>query len=342
MNIKRTFFSLAGIAAPLVPLNLYAAITSLKLIMPTYHLIDDEENVPHVNRLYPVRNRKFFLRDIEFFSQFNFLSLQDIIKIAKGEKKIDKPSVFISFDDGFRQVHDVVAPILIQKGIPATVFLNSSTLDNKDLMFRNKASLIMNLISGRDFSIKEFNEKSGMRMESKSDLSSFVRSIRYFQKEKLDEIARFAGVDFNDFLKSYRPYLNSEQVRNLLTSGFDIGAHSIDHPLYSEIPLEEQVRQTTTNINFLKEKFGINSCSFAFPFTDNGVQNSFFRYFYHENCGLLDVSFAGAGLKKDPCRFHFQRIPMEKSLSSASRIISSEYLYYIAKSVFNKNTIKRK
>ena len=40
-------------------------------------------------------------------------------------EKNDKPQVVLTFDDGYRTVHDVVAPILKRYGLPATVYLNS-------------------------------------------------------------------------------------------------------------------------------------------------------------------------------------------------------------------------
>ena len=45
-------------------------------------------------------------------------------------KKSGKLKVVLTFDDGYRTVHDVVAPILKQYGLPATVYLNSGHISD--------------------------------------------------------------------------------------------------------------------------------------------------------------------------------------------------------------------
>jgi hypothetical protein len=56
----------------------------------------------------------------------------------------------------------------------------------------------------------------------------------------------------------------------------------------------------------------------------------------------VDLSFGISGMKNESVPFHLHRIPMETGNDSAQQIITGEYLYYLAKSVFRKNNIRRK
>ena len=55
--------------------------------------------------------------------------------------------MFLSFDDGLREIANEIAPLCRQVGVPATFFVNSASLDNRFLCFRNKASLLIEKLS---------------------------------------------------------------------------------------------------------------------------------------------------------------------------------------------------
>ena len=71
--------------------------------------------------------------------------------------------VVLTFDDGHLEMFEVVAPILSKRGISATFFLNTGFLDNKDMFFRHKASLLIghlkSLQNGKYLKLVEKNLK---------------------------------------------------------------------------------------------------------------------------------------------------------------------------------------
>ena len=141
----------------------------------------------------------------------------------------------------------------------------------------------------------------------------------------------------------YKPYLSSDQIRELQGSGFEFGAHSIDHPEYRFLPMEEQLRQTGLSLQDLKARFGLKHRFFAFPFTDYGVSKAFFDIAFGEQAdeGILDLGFGAAGIKDDIHPRNLQRVPMEGTQLSAHRIVAAEYLYFLLKAPLGKNRIRR-
>jgi peptidoglycan/xylan/chitin deacetylase (PgdA/CDA1 family) len=152
-------------------------------------------------------------------------------------------------------------------------------------------------------------------------------------------IANDMDADFENFLKDYKPYMTSEQIRSLIAQGFSIGSHSCSHPYYEDLSIEKQVSQTVDCLDVLQKDFQIKEKLFAFPFTDHGVSKKFFEQIL--DSGKIDFSFGGAGIKKDIHPRQFQRIPMEGWGASAEQIIKSEYLYYLLRAPLFRNTIKR-
>ena len=114
------------------------------LFLPFYHLVSDE-NPSHVRYLYPVRTVRQFRDDLDFFlKNYQPVPLEALWPLAENpaQQPSGRPAMHLSFDDGLRECHDVVMPILLEKGVPATFFLNPDIVDNRDLMFRYKASLL--------------------------------------------------------------------------------------------------------------------------------------------------------------------------------------------------------
>lgn len=338
MNIKETlFFPILKVCASAVPFGPIKKLTGQKVIFPTYHLVSDKE-VPHVGNLYQIRNEKLFNEDLEFMlKHFNPISIDELLKWRNGQLRLGKPSFFLSFDDGLREVKEVIAPILIKKGIPAAFFINPAFTDNRELMFRNKASLLIDLFKRKKINFKRTFDTTGIKEDQ---FIQIVKSVKYKERDLLDNLALASEFSFSDYLKERKPYLDSEEIMQLKQLGFHIGAHSLDHPLYEQLTLEEQVVETSESVDYIINKGFSKLRTFAFPFTDHGVSAALFNQMYEKMS--LDCSFGVAGIKHENYKFHFQRIPMEKSLDSARQIIATEYIYYILKSPLGKNHINRK
>ena len=301
--------------------------TGQPLFLPFYHTIGNAKNLPHIAHLYQPRSTKQFEKDLNYLlKHFTPVDL-NFFKNKTHLKQFNKPYFHLTFDDGLREVFDIAAPILVKKGIPATIFLNADFVDNRDLFFRYKASLIV------DFLNKKENSKSE-KAEIQKIIPEGLLSINFSNKNKLDQIAEILKIDFNDFLKEREPYLTTKQIRKLRSDGFTFGGHSLNHPLFSEISLTEQIRQATESVLYAKKIAVQKTGAFAFPFTDDGVKNTFFNQIFQEKD--IDISFGTAGLKKQRYPTHFQRFPMEGIDWSAEELIKVEYLYYVVKRFFGR------
>jgi peptidoglycan/xylan/chitin deacetylase (PgdA/CDA1 family) len=136
-------------------------------------------------------------------------------------------------------------------------------------------------------------------------------------------VAEAVGIDFQDYLATRKPYLTKGQIRGLLREGFHIGAHSIDHPPYSAIPLKEQLRQTRESVFQIRKLFEGKEATFAFPFNDDGVSGDFFN----EMKDTVALYFGTGGFGYSiPYRL-FQRVPMELPLKNPRTSIAINYLF---------------
>jgi peptidoglycan/xylan/chitin deacetylase (PgdA/CDA1 family) len=325
-----------------VAFPLFRRLRSVNPLVVYYHVVSDGK-LPHIENLYSFRNRAQFESDLEVLLRYyRPLSLQDFVASLADERKLPRDSFLLTFDDGLKQCYDVVSPILKKKGIPATFFLCSGFLDNKDLAYDLKKSLLANQIRAhkpgpeQERRVRSVLEQTGIRSQ---DCVTGVLSVKYNQKQSLDEIRKILDYDFSAFLEKEQPYLNSTQVFELIKLGHAIGSHSIDHPRYADLPLAEQLHQTRESTRFITERFSLKYSAFSFPHSDAEVSLEFFDEILNQ--GTLDVCFGNRGLLHDPVSRNIQRTSMEKTQMQAEAILGKSYARAFGKFIAGQGVIQR-
>ena len=340
--LKSVLYSRFNPLPMLLPLRPAIALTGQRLIMVVYHTVCDE--VPgHIKHLYEPRSLKRFTEDIQFLCRYyDPVDLLRLREITLNREKPKKNLFFISFDDGLREFYTHAVPVLLKMGVPATCFLNSAFIDNKDLFYRYKVSLLIEGIQ-KHKEKKEFWQDFHRLKEKFGIGQGYYRDVLLHLDQNsipfIDEAAKLIQIDFNDYLKNYKPYLTSDQIRDLIAKGFTFGAHSINHPDFRKLPDNEKIDQTLISVEEVEKKFNLSYRIFAFPFTDYGIGKAFFDAVYARD--RVELSFGSAGIKRDSVQNNLQRIPMEEYKLSAARRLKTDYFYYLLKSPFGKNLIRR-
>jgi len=309
-------------------------LSSKKVILPFYHTVSDVE-LPFIKHLYYVKTTKEFEEDLNYLLKwFVPISAETLIN-----SNINKPSFLLTFDDGLSTFYNVVSPILLRRKVTAINFLNSSFIDNKELFYRFKVSLLKDYISKNNVKTNtEIKELVSVNKESFFDLDDWLGNCTIKDDKKLDLLAKYLEVKFEVFLKEQKPFLSTNQIVELIEKGFYFGGHSVSHPLYKNLSINDQLSQTFNSVDFVINKFNLKSKYFSFPFSDIDVSKDFFKKIKKENI----ISFGSSGLKEEKNTTHFQRIPMEyESNYSAKQIVRGELIFYLVKSVFGLNSIKR-
>lgn len=317
--------TLSFIAGTIPPPFLYRTGSPV-IIHPFYHTVSDEY-LPHVHPLYKPKSTKAFEKDIDFLSyHFEAISI-DAVFLAKNRKQT-KNAFHLSFDDGLRGVYETALPLLFQKGIPATIFVNSDFAGNEQLFYRHKAALLIDKLNNRAVSKatqKEIANGLSANFSPKHSLQANIRRLPYSQENLLDIVAPLLDVDFQAYLKKNKPYLTISELKEMQKKGFTIGAHSINHPPFCELSEPEQVRQTVESCNFVKKTFGEQRAYFSFPFSDKGISCSFFKAID----GQVDLCFGITGINIQNNGKHIGRIDMEKNGRNVREIINKAFLKYL-------------
>lgn len=325
-----------------IPFSILNRLFSNTLLLPSYHVVSDYK-VPHTHYLLNKhRTIKLFRSDMEFFLKYyQPIALQDLISLIKDDRSVPKNHFFLSFDDGLREIYEIVAPILLEMGIPATFFINTDFIDNQNLFYRFKASLLIDHIKKNRHNLpisdlRDFLMSKGLHAYQ---LERSLMSIGFNAKNILDEIAVILGYDFNKYLMQVKPFLTTEQIKHLLSKGFTIGAHSINHPEFGTLNYEEQLYQAIESLNRIRNIFSIDYGAFAFPFNDIGISKRFFSEM--NDSGICDIFFGTSDLRKCIIKNNFERFFLEGLSISARHFTSAVYLKLLLYRAIGKETIQR-
>jgi peptidoglycan/xylan/chitin deacetylase (PgdA/CDA1 family) len=324
-----------------VPHSLLGAVAGIGLIVPYYHLVSDAE-VRHVRHLYPYKSIRKFEADLEFvMKRYTPIALSDLLDHLKHGRRLPPKSALLTFDDGFREMSDTVAPILRAKGVAATFFVSTAFIDNHEMCYLNKASLLIDEIGRRGSCSVNERVQQALRSQGlpSGSPTTAILSIAFRQRHVIDELAEVINLDIQSYVTRQQPYLTSDQIRTLIRDGFAIGAHSVNHPLYADLPLAEQLHQTLESVKSIRQTFGLSYGAFAFPHSDRQVSQQYFERVAES--GVLDVSFGTSGMVTDSIPNHFQRFSLEAPRQPARRIIAFHLARRFAKRMRGTSTIQR-
>lgn len=121
--------------------NLTSQDINKKIIILMYHglvknnEVDEEkfklryEGAPY---LYS-RKESQFINDMEYIkkSDYEVISLYDLLEMQKGRRNLNNSAVIITFDDGAKSQYDIAFPILKQYGFKATFFVITNKVSQK-------------------------------------------------------------------------------------------------------------------------------------------------------------------------------------------------------------------
>lgn len=282
-----------------------------KIFVALYHLVSDQ-HVPHTHHLYKNNTVDEFHSHLDaILSNFNPISLDDLRNYCLSRHDLPEKPALITLDDGMREAFDVAAPILASYGIPATFFVATDFLDNKNLFYRHKASLLIDCIT-RGLSVVDMNELTVIFRDhwgTDQTLEQVILSVRHRDVHLLDMAGDVIGIDYSSYLRDRKPYITLGECRTLLEMGFSIGAHSIDHPRFDEISPHQQLTQVIDSVSFLQNHFNLQNVPFAFPFSDRGVDSQTISEIHA--LGIFPT-FGTAGLHSRTRDRHIQRLPLDE------------------------------
>jgi peptidoglycan/xylan/chitin deacetylase (PgdA/CDA1 family) len=200
---------------------------------------------------------------------FEFVSLD---KAMVGSGTRGKAFMALTFDDGLETRSAELIEFLDDHNIPATAFVITRCLDNRDLMWRHKLNCI-EVLKGTEILFREFT-----RLQGRLGLPlprNRPRSIRHllpnWPMTRKDEYAAalWKACDMpplSEFLDRYKPYLTWAELRRWLDHGHTVGLHTESHPHCYGLSMSDLEREIFAPARLIESRLNVRSIPFAYPF----------------------------------------------------------------------------
>ena len=215
-----------------------------------------------------------FRRDLEALRKvFEIVPLTKVVEFNLGMHAPQIPYLAVTFDDGFNLCRKEVLQILDQLKIKATTFVITSCLDNRNLMWRNKLSVIRAAVDEEVY-LTKYNE-----LMTKLDYLQITRGDQLMaatenwdmsrKDEWADELWKRCGLPpLENYLDEHRPYFTWEGLSDWIACGHSVGFHTHTHPFCSRLRPEDMEREIFKPAIQLKERLGLAPLPFSYPFGD--------------------------------------------------------------------------
>ena len=196
----------------------------------------------------------------------------------------------VTFDDGYVDNLTVAKPSLAKAGLPATVFLATGFLNQKDEFWWDELARLILLgaesthlaITVRDKTMRfdlddnRSNQSRGwrawhdgprtLRQEAYLTIWRTLRDLRLEERDTAMAQIRSALAQRLTSTGSGRP-MTSAEVRSLVSDGLiAIGAHTVTHPVLTELPASDRIREITESRITCGRLCGSEVHTFAYPF----------------------------------------------------------------------------
>jgi peptidoglycan/xylan/chitin deacetylase (PgdA/CDA1 family) len=178
----------------------------------------------------------------------------------------------LTFDDGYADNHLVARPILMKHGLCATFFVSTGFLDGGRMWNDTITETVrMSRRETLEFAGPRLRSLSGMSLQTQAErratLRQLIRAVKYLQPaeraEALDELLPVAGVQAHQLPTDLM--MSSEQLRLLRSSGMQIGAHTVTHPILARLDDRRAEQEIADSREALQGLLGEKISLFAYP-----------------------------------------------------------------------------
>ena len=213
-----------------------------------------------------------FRKQIEYLKKhFEIIALSDAVERMRNGG-IKRPSVVITFDDGYQSNFDVAFPILRTERIPAAIFLTTGLINTKDTVWYCRLNLALSQTQ-RD-SIEWNGSKFDLStLDLKVKASAAIQeSLKKLEHPKLMAAIRRiileSGDDPDRSIEMGSPFRmpSKKAIEEMAASGLiEFGAHTQYHSILSHLSNGERENEIKQSIHAVHELTGQPCKLFAYP-----------------------------------------------------------------------------
>jgi peptidoglycan/xylan/chitin deacetylase (PgdA/CDA1 family) len=216
---------------------------------------------------------QIFDRYINYFREnYEVLPLDILVGYIKqgNNSFLGKKAVMaITFDDGYKDNYLYAYPILKKYHIPATFFLATGHIGTSNLFWWDKVSYIIRHTKIDQLDLDKLGSYSLLTDFNRFQASSIiVDKLKKMPDEKknilIEKLLKISGVEISPELGKGL-ILSWDEIVEMSNDGISFGAHTINHPILTNLPLEQIEKEIVQSKKDIEGKIGKEVKAFSYP-----------------------------------------------------------------------------
>ena len=255
-----------------------------KIYILYYHrIIDSKKNrFDYFGLDVPVKS---FRKQMRYLSQrCNPISLNYFISCATRELRLPPKSIIVTLDDGYKDNYTNAYPILQQYKMPATIFLTTDPIDDRDTFWWEKVGEAINKTSEKVLEInidrlRKFDlSHTVKKIEAVRMIFSLLNQVSEIRKKQaLHHLFEELKIDENELRMNAT--LSWGEIGEMSRGGIEFGAHTITHPILTKTSPEQAEKEIIKSKLRIEEEIGKAVSSFSYPQGDPSTYDESLKKF---------------------------------------------------------------
>lgn len=240
---------------------------------------------------------------------FSCFWMSEISRVLK-KQTLNKPALFLTFDDGLKNNFKNVVPLLEKYNIKATFYITCNAKNNLQMLWNHEMRCLLMMIKNRNLpkTVRNFDVESKKRWQ---EVRSFVEEVKGWDNTRrlklLDDLqAAMPNPIYKNWMKEEFELMNKEDILGL-PDIVEIGSHTCSHPNLCKLSEQEaryEIKESAARLNKLTGRKVVSFCYPDGKFSERDV--SLVRDVYQSAASVRE-GFAGNEL------FILNRIPAARN-----------------------------
>jgi peptidoglycan/xylan/chitin deacetylase (PgdA/CDA1 family) len=251
-------------------------VGSLWLTVLTYHRLASRDDALPLDEGAKDADAEGLSRHLSFVRRwFDAVGIDDLCAFAAGKASLPPNPILLTFDDGYRDNHDVVMPLLLHHRLRATFFVATDYVERRKLYWWDRVSWMIHR-SRRDVVHLEYPYRESLLLGDADAKRRAARRIQRIIKDHvgldlrrfLDEVERATGStlsagDERRFADAV--VMSWDHVRALHAAGMDVQSHTVTHRVLQTLMPIELERELGASRAVLEDVLGERIRAISYP-----------------------------------------------------------------------------
>jgi len=299
----------------------------MKLDIVMYHYVRpiSKSRYPKIKGL----ELEAFKKQLDFFlKEKKLVTTDDVINAVSNSTELPKDAVWLTFDDGYKDHYDYVAPILEKKGIDAAFFPVSDTYEFGHILDVNKIHYILASVDDDKSLLTHLAAEMEVEGLSRSDFSYWWNSINKSDRYDSEEVIFFKRMLQRELPLELRQkilgrlfkklvgrtekevseelYMSKSDLVSMSDRGFHIGSHTTSHMWLNSQTIEEQEKEIKNSLYALGSiRNDVSNWIMCYPY--GAYNDTTLSILKKAGCALALTTIVGAADLSSQNKFELKR-----------------------------------